>query len=464
MDILLVNPPNVFFEDKKKMIPKKGLALYPPAGILYIAAMLKKKNIEVGIVDVIAEGQTIAEIEDFIAQKSVKVIGLTSTTPQIRGAIQLATSIKEKFGNKVKIVLGGPHVSLTPDFISKFRMFDVAILGEGEYAFTDLAKKALDGEEIKGVYKSKRIENLDSLPLPARDLVNQNAYYIEPFGCHFVTIHTIRGCPFNCTFCSNPIGKGKTVYRSIDNVLEEIEYCVKDRKAKIILFTDDTFTLNMKRAAEICDGMLKREIKVKWICETRANLLNKELLLKMRAAGCIEIQFGVETGSERLRNEIINKHISDEAIINAFRWCHNLGIECDAFCMLGLPEETREDMLKTLEFSLKIKPDILGLHLTVLFPSTQLYNRALQEGKIDPDFWYKYALGEINEEPIYIPDGFTLEEVRNMQKYIYKNYYFKPPYIWRRFLHDLKYWRRLKNDFNVGLQLFFKGGTSTGRQ
>jgi len=463
MDVLLVNPPNIFFESKQKMILKKGLVLYPPLSLMSLAAMLKKEKIDVVILDVIAECWTISEVKDFIRRKSVKIIGITSTTPQIRGAVQLARSIKEEFGDKVKIILGGCHVSLLPNFIHEFKMFDVGILGEGEYVLLDVVKKALKGESVEGIYRAERIDNLDSLPFPDRDLINQKLYYIEPFGNNFATIHTMRGCPFGCVFCSNPIGGRKIVYRSVENVVDEIEYCVKQKGAKGILFTDDTFTLNMDRTAAICEAILKRKIKVKWICGTRANLVVKELLLKMRSAGCMEVQFGVETGSERLRNEVIKKNVSDEAIIKAFSLCRKLGLETSSFCMLGFPHETKEDMKKTLEFNLKIKPDILGLHLTVLFPNTQLYNQALTEGKVGDNHWTKYALGEIEGQPIYMPDELSIKQLHNIQKYIYGKYYFRPEYLLYRLFRNFKYWSRLRNDINVGLQLFFKGRTSTGR-
>jgi len=463
MNVLLINPPNVFFESKTRMMPKKVLSRYPPAGLMFLAAILQKEKIEVSIMDVIAEGQTIAEINDFIKRESVKIIGITSTTPQIRGAVQLAKSIKEEFGERVKIVLGGPHISLVPDFISKFTMFDAGIVGEGEYVFLDLVKKVLEGKDIAGIHRAERIIDLDSIPFQDRDLINQDAYYIEPFGSKCATIHTMRGCPFNCAFCSNAIVGRKVVYRSAENVLEEIEECVKKRGTKIILFTDDTFTLDVNRAVAICDGIIKRKLKVKWICATRANLVNKELLFKMRVAGCVEIQFGVETGSEKLRNEVIHKNITDEALVNAFKLCRKLGLETDSFCMLGFPRETKEDMLKTLELNLKLKPDILGLHLTILYPSTQLHKWGLEEGKIDADYWNRFALGEINEEAVYIPDGFSLEELRDMQQYVYKKYYFRPAYFWQRLCRDLRYSKRIKSDLHIGLQLFLKGSASTSR-
>jgi len=462
-DVILINPPNLFPEDDKATQKKKGYTLYPPAGILYIASALENNGLKAQVIDAVASGDSMADILKAIALSNAPMVGISATTAQLRGSLQLATKIKEKLDGKVRIGIGGPHVSADPAFIERFTVFDFALIGEGEKTFPELVKAAKEGRHIEGVYPGERTEELDSIVFPNRHLINSDDYYIEPYGKHFATVHTIRGCPFNCSFCSNPVGGRHARFRSPVNVVDEIEHCIREFGVKYILFTDDTFTLNTKYAAEVCEELLRRKVKLSWSCETRAGLVDRALLELMHRAGCREISFGVESGNEEVRQKVLQKKVSNADLITAFTECHRAGIDANAFCMLGFPDETCGNMLETLDFALKIKPDILGLHLTVLFPGSDLYKQALAEGKIARDAWDKYARGEIEDQPIYIPDGFSRQTMEVMQKHIYWRYYFRPAYLTRRFFKDITAFSRFKQDLRLGIGLLFSPRTRTGR-
>lgn len=462
-DVILINPPNSFPDDDAVSQKKRGYALYPPMGILYIASALEETGLKAEVIDVVASGKSMADILKFIDLKKPPMVGISATSAQLRGSLQLATKIKEQFKEKLCIGIGGPHVSADPAFIERFDVFDFALIGEGEKTFPELVKATKEGEYVEGVYHGERVEELDFITSPNRHLINSDDYYIEPYGKHFITVHTARGCPFNCSFCSNPVGGHHTRFRSPQNVVDEIAHYIKASNIKYILFTDDTFTLNMERAARICEELLQRNIKLSWSCETRAELVDKELLELMRRAGCREISFGVESGNEKLREKILRKKISDTNLLTAFAECHRLGIDAHAFCMLGFPGETGENMLETLDFISKIKPDILGLHLTVLFPGSSLYKQAIEEGKIPEDIWDKYARGELKSQPVYVPDGFPIQTMEAMQKHIYWRYYYRPSYLTRRFLKDITSFSRFKQDLRLGIGLLFSPRTKTGR-
>ncbi len=461
-DVILINPPT-FFPKTGTLHQPKGYTLYSPMGILYVATALKQVGLKVKVIDALASGKSMVDILEFLDLQKAPVVGISTTTPQIQGALQLAIGIKQKLKNKVNLGIGGPHISADPDFIRRFPVFDFGLVGEGEKTFPELVKAAKEGEHLEGVYLGEPIEELDSIAFPDRHLVNSDDYYIEPYGKHFATVHTIRGCPFNCSFCSNPVGGRHARFRSPKNVVDEIEYCVREFGIKHILFTDDTFTLSMKYAAEICEELLRRDEKLSWSCETRAELVDRALLELMHRAGCREISFGVESGNEEIRQITLRKKVSNTDLLTAFAECHRVGVDAHAFCMLGIPGETRENMLETLDFALKIKPDVLGLHLTVLFPGSDLYKQALAEGKIAGDTWDKYAKGEIEDQHIYIPDGFSRQTLKAMQKHIYRRYYYRPSYLARRLVKDITTFSRFKQDLRLGIGLLFSPRTRTGR-
>ncbi len=459
-EVLLINPPNSF--DELASLKKRGFVLYPPLGILYIAAALERMGLKPRIIDVISTGNSIEDILKLIDSEKVRLVGISATTPQIRGSVQLAQKIKQRFDTEVNIGIGGPHVSADPAFIDRFDVFDFAIIGEGEEIFPRLAKAA-GGGHIKGIYHGEMLTDLDSLAFPSRHLINQDDYYIQPYGKYFATIHTTRGCPFNCSFCSNPVTGRRTRFRAPENVVDEIEYCIRKFGTRFVLFTDDTFTLNIERTAQICEEILRRDIKVLWGCETSANLVSRELIELMQESGCREIAFGVESGNEEIRRRILRKKVSNDNLVRAFAECRRSGVETSAFCMLGFPGEMRENMLQTLEFALRIKPDVLGVHLTVLLPGADLYLQAINEGRISEDIWDRYARGEVKAQPVYVPNGLSRQTMEAIQKYIYRKYYFRISYLFHRFFKDIASPPRLKQDLRLGISLLFSPRTRTGR-
>ncbi|MFA5406132.1 MAG: radical SAM protein [Candidatus Nanoarchaeia archaeon] len=454
VDVLLINPHEDFYDVPKK----KGFAIYPPMGLMYLSAVLKKNNISANIIDALAERINLNDLSDKIDKLNPKVIGITATTPQIRGAIQLAKSLKLKNKN-IKICLGGAHISNDASFMNKFPYFDFCVVGEAETVFPNIVKDILSKKKIKKVYIGEAVSNLDNLPLPDWESINRNLYYI-PNAKNFVTIHSSRGCPFNCSYCSKI--KMPVRLRSPKNVIREINFYIKKYNIDYVLFTDDTFTLNKNRVKLLCEMMIKKQLKISWACETRADLVDKNILSLMKKAGCDEISFGVETGNEKLRFEVINKHIKNLQYLQAFKICNNLGIKTNAFFMMGFPKEDIPSLEDTLNFILELKPTIFGVHLTVLFPGSDIYKTALKEGKINENTWYKIFSGKINELPLYIPDHLSFEILNDFRRKIYKKFYLRPSFIIKRMFYSLTH-HSVMADLSIFLDLLFKGKTKTGR-
>lgn len=454
--VILINPPYLFKKDGS-YVPFKGM--WKPVGILYLATILEMAGISTKVIDLIPHQVNLNDVLLMISKEKPILIGITGTTPQIKGIVQLGKAIKKKFGKKIILGLGGPEASNDTLFLKSFPFFDFIFIGEGETTFPELVKKVIEGEKIKKIIYGETPKNLDKLPFPKRELLD-SSLYAGPYGENFVNMHTSRGCPFDCIYCSKIIKGDRTVrFRSSQSVLAEIEECVKKYKTEFFIFTDDTFTLNRERVKKICHGIIKKKFSIKWNCETRAGLVDKELLKLMKKAGCTEIYFGVETGSERIRNQIINKRVTDKELEKAFNLCRQIGITTNAFLMAGFPTETRKELQETFNFPFKIKPDIIGVHLTSILPGSPIFDTSIKEKRIKKTVWHDYALGKIKTQPLYIPQGMTLKDLENFQKKLYRKFYFRPIWLTKRVASSLKSWSQFKDDVNIALRLLFKGNS-----
>lgn len=454
--VILINPPYLFRKDGS-YLPFKGM--WKPLGILYLATVLENAGISTKVIDLIPQEINLNEVLSLIKKEKPVLVGITGTTPQIKGIVQLGKAIKNKFGGKVILGLGGPEGSNDPLFLKSFPYFNFIFIGEGEKSFLKVVKDIMKGKKIKRIIHGETPSDLDKLPFPKREFLPDEPYS-GPYGLNFVNMHTSRGCPFNCIYCSKILKNEKGVrYRSPENILEEISECISKYKTKFIIFTDDTFTLNKQRVIEICQGIIQKKFDIKWNCETRAGLVDEKLLRLMKKAGCVEIYFGVETGSERIRNQIINKRVTDKELYKAFRLCRKIGITTNAFLMAGFPTETKKELQETFEFPFEADPDIIGIHLTSIQPGSPIFDTAIKSGRIKPTVWHDYALGKIKTQPIYVPDDLTIEDLENFQKKLYYHFYFRPSWLIRRLKSSLKSWSQFKDDVNIALRLLFKGNS-----
>jgi radical SAM superfamily enzyme YgiQ (UPF0313 family) len=275
------------------------------------------------------------------------------------------------------------------------------------------------------------IPDVDVLPLPARDLIPMGRYiplpnqYITPPVVHMVVQ---RGCPFSCSFCSNNAVFGRKVRkRSPALVVEEIKHVIKKYNARELSFWDDTITVDRKWLLEVCELILKENIKINWSCYASVSTVDTELLKTMRRAGCWNIFYGYESGVQELLDNI-DKNITLEDIEYVNEITRKSGIEIRASFMLALPGETPELAMKTLEFAIKLNPEYAQFSLTTPFPGTKLFNEASKYGRLITDF-SRYNCWE----PVFIPYGYKDgKEILNVQKICNKRFYFRPAYIINR--------------------------------
>jgi radical SAM superfamily enzyme YgiQ (UPF0313 family) len=443
----------------------------PPMGLLYIAAYLERKGFSVRLIDPYPERLSLKDVLAEIEKADPLLVGISSMTPAIRTAVRLAKAIRKKFGRKLPIGIGGIHASVDPTFAKRYPVFNFQVIGEGEITFYEIVKKIANGKKIKKIHLGKLIEDLDMLPFPARHLLRG-----DYFGPHDktqaqnpeITIISSRGCPFHCIFCCKPVHRNKYRFRSAKNIVDEME-SVRHLCNGKFNFVDDTMGTNRQKAIEFCDEVIARKLKVSFATQMRATDANDTLFRKLAAAGCREAFFGVESGSNRIRNKIIGKAVPEKKLYETVRLCRKYGIQSNFYLMLGFPTETQKDLEDTINVGVKTKVDFVGFHITQIIPGSRLYGQAIKEGKMSGKDLDRYIRGEMGENffnvfPKYIPDGMTIEDLQKARTIGYRKFFLNPGWIYRRiasyFDHPDRFGRDLRT-FGLGLYVLIRGHTKS---
>lgn len=450
MTVLLIQPPNSYENEAWKY---DNIPDCPPLGLLLLGAELEGKGIEFDICDGVDGSFPLEEMKKKLLPE-VGVIGITSMTANIRGAVQVAEYIRQH--SNAKIILGGSHVSADPEIINRYECFDYGIIREGDVTFPKLVRSIENGTD-KTDYPSPIIEgeipeDLNKLPLPKWDAIDWS-YYKNNRGFWTNAVFASRGCPYVCSFCSIPAIAKTVRYNSPERVVEEMEFLLKINGIKYFTFVDDLFTLNKKWVIEVCKAIIDSGLnkKITWNAQARINTVNDEVLGWMKQAGCYNLVFGVESGSERIREQVIGKRLKNQAVIDVTRLCKAHDIEADWYLMLGFHSETRADMEDTINLPLKAEPNIIGIHITTPLPGAPLWDQVISDKQLPPDTIDRYIRGELGPYfkgcwPYYIPEGFTLQELVEIRDEGYKRFYRRVKYILYRLKRDYRSWEKLKQD------------------
>ena len=435
MKVLMINPP--YFSSKYKFI---GLVA-PPLGIGYIAAVLEQKGFDVEIIDSPALEMDLETLQKEMEKRSPDIVAITSVTPTIYSALKTA-EISKKVCPEAVVVMGGYHPTFTYEELLKMDCVDVVVRGEGEYTMLELVEaieKGRDLKEVQGIACRNFtapcrgvIEDLDSLPFPARHLLPMDHYKVLNMKLPIGTLISGRGCPFNCSFCASSAMHGhKLRLRSAGNVLDEMEHLVDDHSAEMLAFMDDTFTFNKKRVYEICDGIKERGIDNYWGATARVDTINEELLLKMKEAGCITLFMGVESADQQSLDQM-NKNTTIKKIKRAFELTRKHDIRTIASVALGMPGDTRESIERTIKFVGNLKPSYAIFSLATPYPGTDFYLKVVKDDLIRINDWSKYTL----LTPVLETLDCSREELKNLQKKAFRKFYLRPSYIIRQTMMD----------------------------
>lgn len=449
MRVLLISPPidNMITTNIPTYVDEER-GYNPPLGIMYVAAYAEKHTDHtIEILDVLAEELDYKEVEEEIRKRKPDVVGITAMTFTLIDVIKIAKIIK-KVDDEIKIVLGGPHVHIYPNETIDIPEIDFLVLGEGEIPFTKLIQNIDDYDNLKNVkglvFKNEGeiintglrdfIEDLDSIPFPARHLTKVGLYKsLLAKRSTVTTMMTTRGCPYKCIFCDRPhLGKVFRA-RSAENVVREMEECVEMGINEFILY-DDTFTIDRQRVLDICELIEDKGLDIGWDIRARVNTVDKEMLIKLKHAGCERIHYGVESANPDIL-KLLNKGITISQVEKAFEMTKEAGIETLAYFMIGSPTETRDQIMNTIDFAKRLKPDYVHFSITTPFPATQLYYMGMEQGVFEEDYWKEFA---INPAEDFIPQPWdavlSREELMELLEYAYKSFYVRPSYIFKKMM------------------------------
>ena len=383
MKILLIYP---YWLEKRTDIQD---VIVPPIGLYYVGSVLKENHYDVEILNWSRINETPEDIEEILLEKKPDIIGFSVLQANRWGGIEIARIAKQIYP-KVKIVFGGVTPTfLWEHFLTHFPEIDFVVIGEGEYTFLNLvkvleSKKENNIKDIRGIAFKKdgkvvrtapaeQIHHMDDLPVPAK--------YFE-----YQHLSLTRGCPGKCRFCGSPKFWGPKVrFHSVDYFIDELERLYK-KGINFFYFSDDTFSVDKKRVIEICKKILEKRMNIKWVAISRVNYMSEDILYWMRKAGCIQISYGVESGSKKIRN-LLNKKISNDDIEKAFAMTLKYGILPRAYFIYGCPGETRRTIQETIDLIKKIKPLVIHFFVLSLFPGTRLYEDYKKKMKLTDDIW-----------------------------------------------------------------------------
>ena len=484
-NILLVRPPERYLPHRTRPM------IYLPIGLLQIASVLIEKGYRVEVIDGIMPekeikdggenffGITFEDMKHRLLKKDFDIVGISAQfTFQWPNAVKMSELCK-KINPDCKVVIGGAHVSVSyEDIIGSCDSVDVAVRAEGEYVMPQLVERIYNNLSFEGipgiacktgdkVFVSDNIyiDDLDSLPFPAYHLIDMKKYFslIKEYSSRTaysfdgwergVSLITSRGCPFNCVFCSIHLHMGrKWRAHSLEYVLKHIQLLVEEYGIKYLHFEDDNISFDSKRFARILDGIIENGRDIRWDTPNgvRADTFDEKLLKKCKASGCTHLIFGVESGVQRVLNNVVRKSITLSKVEETMKLARKVGVDTRAFFMVGLPGETKEEIKATADYILKAmwKYECFGgLGMAVPLYGTQLYDICeehdyfVREPAID-----NLSAAFLNKGIIKTPE-FDPDLLEDVKKYVTRK---QPLLLFMLFLrkllrHPWLIWHVLKN-------------------
>lgn len=468
MKVLLIDVPFGLVEiggEKKRFAGVENAI--PSLGLAYLAAVAERKGHEVRILDCTIGGdwETIAAVgRDF----QPGAVGVTAKTPSFANAVKTAEILRAIVPNAL-FAVGGSHPTAMPEHAMAAKAFDYLVIGEGEETFVELLDYADNRsgtpETIPGLAFLKDgkpffspprapIDNLDSLPFPARHLLPPLTAYSPTAASYrqlpLVHIMTSRGCPSRCNFCDRAIFGDRYRARSADNVLAEVDEMIHRYGAREIRFFDDTFTINSKRLSVLCEGLKKIRPRLPWTCLTKAESVNLEMLKMMRDAGCWQVLYGLESGDDRVL-ETLGKKNTVAMNRQAVAWARKAGLRVRADFLVGSPAETRESLQRTLDFAKELDIDFAHFNKFVPFPGTTFYRMLVEQG-------YRFDFSESSstldhDAMIFVPPAIPEAEYKAFLDRAYKDFYLRPGYLIKRTLSMrtwTEFWGNFRGAFSIG--------------
>jgi len=456
--IVLVNPPSPpEFRVSRGLMGGFGMAvnpglLYPPIELAHVASVLEAAGHAVAILDADARGLDAEGARAAIVAERPGLVCVDSSSTSLDRDLALCRAVRAELGVPVAIL--GSQVTYTPGEVFQDASVDVVVRGEPEYTVRELAERVAERRELAGVAgtswqapdgrivhepEREKIADLDQLPLPARHLLDNQAYRFPGIAGPITTVKSSRGCPLNCSFCGYTLAQGlRFRFRSPEHVLRELVDLVRVHGLTHVVFRDPIFTTRKDRVHALCEGIRREGLVLEWQCETAVKTLDRELVAAMAAAGCRHISLGVESGNVEIQKKHCGSKLLDgqKAIDLArcqevFDACREHGIETRAFCMVGFPEETPAMVDETFELIERLDPDQVQFCAVTAYPGTPLYRMLHGEREFDFATMTGFQALEGNEH-------MTKQAIEAKIRQGYRRFYGRPRRLARELQHPLR--------------------------
>ena len=464
---LLFNPPVGLYQrgEERCQADIEGsatISVRPPNNLGYMASVLRLIGVDPLIRDYPVEKNR-SFVEDLKSFNPDMLI-MSITTATIEKDLEYFKIAKDIKKDIITVAEGAHFITAPLSSFNKevYNFMDFAIYGESEGIidkFVNALNKGLNISEVRGLIfrrnnewiktlPSPFVEDLDSLPFPARDLIKNELYINPDTGNPMATIQTSRGCPAKCIYCLTPIVSGSRIRkRSPKNIVDEIEECMESYGIKEFFFRADTFTMDKDWVISVCKEIIDRGLKIKWVANSRVKPLDEEALLWMRKSGCYLIAFGIESGSDESLKLMKKGSTVQDAII-AVNMAKKIGFKTYCFFMLGFPWEKEEDINKTIEFAKKLPCDFAEFHIAIPYYGTELFELVKEEGLLNDEITgHNYFTN-----PVIGTKYLSREKVLKLRRKALISFYLRPSYViktlintrsFKKFLIYTKYGLRL---------------------
>ena len=459
--VLLIYPPSPVInrEDRCQQPTKELLVIppLPPTDLMYLASIAEACGFEAIIRDYSQGGNFEADLKEIQPNYLIANIA-TPTFKSDMTAVQLA---KEIVPNICTIVKGAPFLTYNTNTIYENPFIDYVIIGEAELTLKDILDGVPDNEILGICYREnfqpvkteKRPfnENLDALPFPARHLVDNSIYRRPDNGKVQAVIKVARGCPFHCFFClATPVSGTKVRKRSPENIVAELKECVEKYNIRNFLFWSDIFNLDREWTLELCQKIIESGLKITWSSNTRADTMDDEMAKIMYKSGCRLVSIGVESGSQKMLDNI-GKKITLDDIRNTVKILKKNKIKIYNYFVIGLPWETEETVEETIKFAIELDSNFISFYTATPLPGTKYFAYAMLNKLVEGNLDFRSAY----YEPVVRSEHLSKERIFELHKQAVKRFYLRPKFILKTLL-SLRSFAEVKNYFIAGMNLLFK--------
>lgn len=459
MKAIFINPPparGVKIVREGRCMQREGAwtSVWPPISLALSASLLEERGVQVKLHDCIVEDIDFKRLKVILDEFKPDLAVINTATPSIESDLTVAEWVK-RANPGAKTAVFGIHVSALPcECFEKTPSLDFVIRGEPELTIKELALSLQDGErldQVKGISHKRNgqvihnedrafLPDLDELPFPAWHLIDLKRYVMPFSGRPFLLVATSRGCPYRCIFCANKAYYGSELrFKSPARVVDELAWARSRFGVEDFLFWAESFTMRRDFVLEVCREIVDRGLKIRWVCNSRVDNVDADMLREMKWAGCWMIGYGIECGSQRVLDSFKKGTTLDQAR-EAVWAAKQAGLEVTAHCVLGYPGESVQEMEGTIQFSKDLDLDYAQFYCVVPFPGSKLYEIAREKGWINTDDWRMFE----QNYSVLDAESVRAEEIMSLRKRAFREFYVRPEMVFKG-LKKIRSWQEFMN-------------------